>query len=198
MSARLADGRGSRFCTNFPALQRDVRYQDATSRPNQILNVFNEIRTSRELAMRNEDDFRVRPGKIRSRGTMPAKPFIAQALAAAERAGGHVSRVRVDSSQRGIHALAGAGPPAFAPIGYDKPLGLRTVKVRIVRQALGAAGALGAHLNYLRREGVTRDGERARMFGSETDEADVKAFNEGCEDDRHHFRSIVSPKTPPN
>jgi type IV secretory pathway VirD2 relaxase len=32
------------------------------------------------------------------------------------------------------------------------------------------------------------------MFGSDTDEADVKGFTERCEDDRHHFRFIVSPE----
>ncbi|WP_244409654.1 relaxase/mobilization nuclease domain-containing protein [Methylorubrum populi] len=53
---------------------------------------------------------------------------------------------------------------------------------------------LTAHLNYLRREGVTRDGEKARLFGPETDEVDGRAFAERCGDDRHHFRFIVSPE----
>ena len=53
---------------------------------------------------------------------------------------------------------------------------------------------LAAHLGYLRREGVTRDGEKARLFGPETDDADPKAFAERCQDDRHHFRFIVSPE----
>ena len=35
------------------------------------------------------------------------------------------------------------------------------VKARIVRQAYRAAGAVRAHLSYLRREGVTRDGAAA-------------------------------------
>nr|WP_318283166.1 MULTISPECIES: DUF3363 domain-containing protein [unclassified Ochrobactrum] len=53
---------------------------------------------------------------------------------------------------------------------------------------------LGAHLNYLRRDGVTRDGEKARMFGPEIDDMDAGAFAERCRDDRHHFRFIVSPE----
>lgn len=52
---------------------------------------------------------------------------------------------------------------------------------------------LATHLGYLPREGVTRDGEKARLFGPGTDEADPKAFAERCADDRHHFRFIVSP-----
>ena len=45
----------------------------------------------------------------------------------------------------------------------------------------------------LRRDGVTQDGEKARLFGPETEDADPKAFAERTQDDRHHFRFIVSP-----
>ncbi|MGD9922232.1 MAG: type VI secretion protein, partial [Pseudorhodoplanes sp.] len=143
--------------------------------------------------MNAEDGFRIRPGKIRSRPNMRAKPFIAQALAAAERAGGHVSRSgRIAASRRSRF-----GRGRVASVRANRLLTSRsrlaTVKTRIVRNT-GRRAALRAHLNYLRREGVTRDGERARMFGSDTDEADVKAFTERCEDDRHHFRFIVSPE----
>ena len=44
------------------------------------------------VAMSVEDEFRIRPGRIRSTRAQRARPFIAQALAAAQRAGGHVSR----------------------------------------------------------------------------------------------------------
>lgn len=143
--------------------------------------------------MSNEDDFRIRPGKIRSRPNMRTKPFIAQALAAAERAGGHVTRTgRIT-------------PPGRSRFGRGRTASVRanrlltgrsrlaTVKTRIVRNT-GRRATLRAHLNYLRREGVTRGGERARMFGPDIDEADVKAFSERCEEDRHHFRIIVSPE----
>jgi len=42
--------------------------------------------------MSGEDEFRIRPGRIRSTSAHRARPFIAQALAAAQRAGGSVSR----------------------------------------------------------------------------------------------------------
>jgi type IV secretory pathway VirD2 relaxase len=45
----------------------------------------------------------------------------------------------------------------------------------------------------LRREGVTRDGEKARLFGPSANEANPKDFADRCADDRHHFRFIVSP-----
>ena len=50
------------------------------------------------------------------------------------------------------------------------------------------------HIAYLKREGVTRDGADARMFDARSDAADERAFAERCEDDRHHFRFIISPE----
>jgi type IV secretory pathway VirD2 relaxase len=40
---------------------------------------------------------------------------------------------------------------------------------------------------------VTRDGEKARLFGPDAGAVEGKAFADRCADDRHHFRFIVSP-----
>lgn len=53
---------------------------------------------------------------------------------------------------------------------------------------------MAPHLSYLRREGVTRDGEKAKLFGPGGDDLDAREFAERCTDDRHHFRFIVSPE----
>ena len=42
--------------------------------------------------MTDDTEFRIRPGRIRSFGAQRARPFIAQALAAAKKAGAGVSR----------------------------------------------------------------------------------------------------------
>jgi hypothetical protein len=42
--------------------------------------------------MADEREFRIRPGRIRSTRAQQSRPFIAQALAAAQKAGGRVSR----------------------------------------------------------------------------------------------------------
>lgn len=143
--------------------------------------------------MISEDDFRIRPGRIRSRGVQRGKPFVAQALAAAQKAGGHVSR----GDRIGAPRASRFGRGRVASVQANRLLTSRsrlaTVKTRIVRHNARRA-TLGAHLSYLRREGVTRDGEKARMFGPEANDADVKGFTERCEDDRHHFRFIVSPE----
>ena len=143
--------------------------------------------------MTSEDDFRIRPGRIRSRQIQHAKPFVAQALAAAQKAGGHVSRQGRISAPRASRFGRGRVASVQANRLLTSRSRLATIKTRIVRHSARRA-TLGPHLNYLRREGVARDGEKARVFGPETDNADVKEFTERCEDDRHHFRFIVSPE----
>ncbi len=143
--------------------------------------------------MTKDDDFRVRPGRIRSRSAERARPFINQALAAAQRAGGHVSRTGKITSGRGGHMGRGRVASIRANRLITRRSRFCTVKARVVRQN-GLGAPLARHLSYLRREGVTKDGENARMFGAESDDVDVKAFTERCQDDRHHFRFIVSPE----
>ncbi len=143
--------------------------------------------------MSDEREFRIRPGRIRSTRAQQARPFIAQALAAAQKAGGRVSRSGKITS--GNRSRFGRGQRAS--IQANRLLTGRSrivvIKTRVVRHTARSA-PLGAHLDYLRRDGVTRDGEKARMFGSERDDMDVRAFAERCDDDRHHFRFIVSPE----
>jgi type IV secretory pathway VirD2 relaxase len=69
------------------------------------------------------------------------------------------------------------------------------VKARVVKLAgTKAAGAAEAHLRYLQRDGVTREGERGRFYSTFSDGADGKAFLERGTGDRHQFRFIVSPE----
>jgi len=142
--------------------------------------------------MSGEDDFRIRPGRIRSTRAQQVRPFIAQALAAAQKAGGAISR----QGKIGPGNRSRFGRGQRAAVQANRLITTRSrgavIKARVVRQG-GRNAPLGTHLNYLRREGVTRDGEKARLFGPGGDDADPKAFAERCEDDRHHFRFIVSP-----
>ncbi|OYU87198.1 MAG: type VI secretion protein [Bradyrhizobiaceae bacterium PARB1] len=147
--------------------------------------------------MSDDHEFRIRPGRIRSTRAQQARPFVAQALAAAKKAGGGVSRSgRVTSGNR---SRFGSGQRAS--IQANRLITSRTrgavVKARVVRHSPRSA-PLGTHLDYLRRDGVTRDGEKARLFGPGTENADARAFAERCGDDRHHFRFIVSPDDAPD
>jgi type IV secretory pathway VirD2 relaxase len=138
--------------------------------------------------MSGNDDFRVRPGKIRSTRGPQTKSFLAQALQAAQKAGGlsHGSGGSSSRFGRGRAASLAASRMLQAP-GRGA-----MVKARVVRQ-MRSPGALRAHIGYLKRDGVTRDGSPGKLFDAAGDEADSRAFAERCEGDRHHFRFIVSP-----
>src|SRR5581483_7842293 len=142
-------------------------------------------------AMSAEDDFRIRPGRIRSTRAQRARPFIAQALAAAQRAGGSVSRKGTIGS--GHRSRFGRGQRAS--IQANRLITSRSrgavVKARVVRH--GARGAAGDPSRLPAARGRHRRREKAKLFGPGTDDADPKAFAERCADDRHHFRFIVSP-----
>ena len=142
--------------------------------------------------MARDDDFQVRPGRIRTSRAQRTKPFIAQALAATQKAGGRIGRNGSITGRRGSRF----GRGRVAAVQANRLLTSRSrgavVKGRFLRHAT-QRGKLAAHLGYLRREGVTRDGEKAKLFGPGTEDADPKDFAERCEDDRHHFRFIVSP-----
>ncbi|OOO17813.1 DUF3363 domain-containing protein [Rhizobium sophoriradicis] len=145
--------------------------------------------------MSRDDDFHIRPGRIRSSKAQRARPFIAQALAAAEKAGRRVSRsgkIRPGRC-RGPSFARGRVASVRANRLITSRTRLCAVKARFVRNK-GERGPLARHLNYLRRDGVTRDGNKARMFGPETENADANDFTDRCKDDRHHFRFIVSPE----
>ena len=143
--------------------------------------------------MADDSEFRVRPGRIRSTRAQQARPFISQALAAAQKAGGRVSRS--GKTTPGNRSRFGRGQRAS--IQANRLLTGRSrivvIKTRVVRHTARSA-PLAAHLTYLRRDGVTRDGEKARLFGPGGDDVDARDFAERSEDDRHHFRFIVSPE----
>ncbi|MCG8445584.1 MAG: LysR family transcriptional regulator, partial [Hyphomicrobiales bacterium] len=71
-----------------------------------------------------------------------------------------------------------------------------SLRARFVRHrgARYRSAPLAKHIDYLKRDGVTRDGHDAAMFDWDGDAADERIFASACEDDRHHFRFIVSPE----
>ena len=191
-SREVRRGRSAEEAQTHQALctRRDCARQPANSHSS--LEDCNYVHLACARVMTRDDDLRVRIGRIRDKGSARrAKPFIAQALAAAEKAGGLHRR-----SGRGARSAA-FGRGRAASLAATRLMTNRTrsvtVKARVVRQRARGA-ALSAHLAYLRREGVTKDGAAGRLFDAEHDDADHRAFAERCEGDRHHFRFIVSPQ----
>ena len=138
-----------------------------------------------------DDDFRIRPGRVRDGD---ARSFIGQVERAARRAaqGGRGFGAR----RAGGGARFGRGRSAALARSLRSPSRRVIVKARVVRHrgARFRAAPLARHIAYLERDGVTRDGADARMFDANSDSADERAFAESCDDDRHHFRFIISPE----
>lgn len=148
-----------------------------------------------------DDTFSIRPGRIHStRPSARPKTFIAQILKAANRSGPLPARSWGSASRSGAFTAGkgrstfGRGHTAFGRSRLFSPARHVVIKARIVRHSGRAfsSAPLSAHLSYLRRDGVTRDGETASMFHRDSDRADHSAFSERCSGDRHHFRFIVS------
>ena len=142
------------------------------------------------------DDLRVRPGRIQqgNHGGKRAQTFVGEVMRAAKKAG-HVGN-SFRSSQGRSRSRFGRGRRAAVSIRLRSNARRVAMKARVVRHqgTRFRSAPLPKHIAYLKREGVTRDGEDARMFDAASDTADERAFAERCEDDRHHFRFIVSPE----
>jgi type IV secretory pathway VirD2 relaxase len=141
-----------------------------------------------------DDDLRVRPGRIRHRGGGKSKRFVHQVLRAVNKAGrGEVGAHRLGGSGR---SGFGRGRAAFSRSNLLRQQRRVVIKARIVRSSSRNARSapLTAHLAYLKRDGVTRDGADGRMFDATGEDANDRSFAEGCQGDRHHFRFIISPE----
>src|SRR5262249_40529594 len=76
----------------------------------------------------------------------------------------------------------------------------RVVKLNPQRGARGpklpghASNGADAHLRYLERDSVTRDGQKGPAYSAPGGEKDSRAFLARGRDDRHQFRFIVAPE----
>lgn len=143
-----------------------------------------------------DDDLRIRPGRIQhgNRGGKRPQTFVGEVMRATKKAG-HVGN-SFRSSQGRSRSRFGRGRRAAVSIRLRSNARRVVMKARVVRHqgTRFRSAPLPKHIAYLKREGVTRDGENARMFDAASDTADERAFAEHCEDDRHHFRFIISPE----
>ena len=142
----------------------------------------------------SEDNFRIRPGKGRSRGSgsgRRAQSLVGQVINYSMKGGNRFARSKHSGTGRSARGRR-AGLAARSRSTNRRVV----VKARVVRHkgTRFRAAPLARHVAYLKRDGVTRDGKEAGLFDAGSDTADGDAFAERCEDDRHHFRFIVSPE----
>jgi type IV secretory pathway VirD2 relaxase len=140
-----------------------------------------------------DDDFLLRPGRVGFDRSAKPPRFLGQVRRAVETAGDAGPGRRAGARGRSGGRLGRGAGRGRTGAAADRRV---VVKSRIVRQSGSRyrAAPLSRHIAYLQREGVIRDETPARMFDAHGDGADVAAFAERCEGDRHHFRFIVSPE----
>ncbi len=141
----------------------------------------------------DEDHFRIRPSRVRDRAggrTTRAvrrcpNPFLAEVHQAIRRAGGHPNRLVSAGKGSGRFNVRGRGATAAAALkgqsarsrdasGGQTRARRETVKARIVKlnpqrgaargRQFVSAKAVDAHLRYLERNGVNRDGEKGQVM----------------------------------
>ena len=145
----------------------------------------------------HDNDLHIRPGRIRhgNQGAKRPKSFVGEVMRAAKKAG-HVGESFGRGKSGASRSRFGRGRRAALSLSLRSTSRRVVMKARVVRHhgTRFRSAPLPKHITYLKREGVTRDGADARMFDANSEVADERAFAERCEDDRHHFRFIVSPE----
>jgi type IV secretory pathway VirD2 relaxase len=141
----------------------------------------------------SDDEFTPKLGKPGTKDGKRLVKYGGRVLAAARLAGSKtgVRTRRFDGSRIGRGASIGrllSSRDRFAGARARRAM----VKVRLVRMAGTGLTAARAHLRYIQRDGVTREGAPGELYGRDVDAADGKAFLDRCAGDRHQFRFIVS------
>jgi type IV secretory pathway VirD2 relaxase len=170
------------------------------------------------MARNSTDDLHVRLGRTRDRAAREYgryRPFVTQVEIAIRKAGGNPTQIGGSAGKRsGRFNVRGRGAKLSFPKDADGwqrdstgrfrarrvVVKARVLKLNPQRRGRGpkmpgkASKAASAHLRYLERDGVTRDGEKGRAYSALENEADGRAFLARGEDDRHQFRFIVAPE----
>lgn len=143
--------------------------------------------------MSEDDEFTPRLGRQRQRSGKKARRYLGRVVGAAIRSAekGAIRSRRFDGSRIGRGASMGR-----LLSSRDRFGGMRArravVKTRLVRIGTNGMPAARAHLRYIQRDGVTREGTPGELYSAEHDTADGKSFLERSAGDRHQFRFIVS------
>jgi type IV secretory pathway VirD2 relaxase len=146
------------------------------------------MRMSRRGDSDGEDRFSVQPGAPKQRG----QAFVSQVLRQASK--GANSTGRKPGKTPGSRLGRGHVAARFTDQALSATSRRATVKVRLVYLKQAGARSTTTHLRYIEREGVGREQDSGKAYGPMTDEADLPAFEERGQEDRHQFRLIVSPE----
>ena len=142
-----------------------------------------------------DDEFKARiapPRSGHSGGRYTAR--VLRAISAA--GGGRSGTFRISPGQSRVGPAKGRGIVAARLLrGALGPRARRVViKTRFVQLQQADVNSTLTHFRYIAREGITRSGEPARVYGPDHVDPDLEAFDKRGREDRHQFRMIVSPE----
>jgi type IV secretory pathway VirD2 relaxase len=140
-----------------------------------------------------QDDFKPKFGRTRDAGGARLLKHTTRVFRQAGRAGVRALRQKGYVSPSALRRGMGTGVRAAA--GLIAPGSRRViVKARYTRIVGGDLGAARAHIKYIVRDGVTREGMAGHLYDASHDEADGSPFLDRSGQDPHQFRFIVSPE----
>jgi type IV secretory pathway VirD2 relaxase len=141
----------------------------------------------------SEDEFEPKIGRMRATSGKSAKKYAGRVIVAARLIGATtgVRARRFDGSRIGRGASMGRLLSSGDRLGRFRAR-RAVVKTRLVRLGSKGLGSAQAHLRYIQRDGVTREGSPGELYSPDQDQADGKAFLDRSTGDRHQFRFIAS------
>jgi len=137
----------------------------------------------------HDDEFEPHLGRLRGRGEAR---YLNRVVKAARSAGMKTGkRGRFDGSRIGRGASIARVLRSRDRLGAFRSRRV-IVKIRPIGLAGKGMGGAKAHLRYIQRDGVNREGQPGALYSADKDVADGNAFLERCDGDRRQFRFIVS------
>ncbi|MEH2548921.1 hypothetical protein V1283_005566 [Bradyrhizobium sp. AZCC 2262] len=136
-----------------------------------------------------DDEFKVRLGRIGNRRGRKAISYVKRVGKIAQKAGiGTTHRTSGFTGSR-----IGRGYAQGTVSASRRSAGQRRVviKARLVRIKAGNAGAVRAHLRYVQRDGVTREGNPGELYDEGHDRVDAKADIRASRRAFHHLTTAV-------
>ncbi len=148
------------------------------------------------LAGTDDDDFKPKLGRFRDLGKNSGKRYVTRVLNAVgkknarfhgpQRSLGFTGR----NIGRGNHTAAFRNSSAQARFRQRRVV----IKARFVKLAGAGFRKAGAHMRYVQRDGVSKEGAPGKLYNAIRDEVDGDKFLDQAKNDRHQFRFIVSPE----
>ncbi|MEL6996416.1 MAG: DUF3363 domain-containing protein [Pseudomonadota bacterium] len=143
--------------------------------------------------MSKDKPFTPRLGRIRDQGGPAGKRLTRQL----NKAGGRLSKASRKSAFTGArYGTGGAARTGGSRHRHLSRAQMRRVivKVHIARARGAVPGLFRAHVSYLQRDAVDREGEGGVLYDRDQEGISPRDFLERSEHDRHQFRIIVSPE----